>query len=56
LGPNFFPEGAADQQADLVHEEIHAFTGQGDAAVFKMLQLPPASNTGAISDAIKEQE
>ncbi len=59
LGPNFFTQGAADQQADMVHEEIHAFTGASDAGVANMLQLPAGAlnyGTGAISDAIKEQE
>src|SRR5262249_34990679 len=33
-GPNFFTESAIDQQNDLMHEELHAYTQWDDNEIF----------------------
>ena len=57
-GPAAYPHSEAQQDADMVHEEIHAFTGQGDRELFQMFNLDPTElqygHTGPISDAIKD--
>jgi hypothetical protein len=60
LGPGFGNQPPDLQQADLIHEELHAVTGLLDAAIFNALGkyglpltdfiLDPAHPTGAISD------
>src|SRR6266496_1888960 len=57
-GPAAYPHSQAQQDADMVHEELHSATGASDAQLFQWFNLKPIelqyNHTGPISDAIKD--